>query len=291
MFFLKIIFVKCFFSKLCMNLMKLLRGIVGTTPSDSNVCGNVKGLKSDNSYLLSLAWKKKVAYQNFQKIPTFWVPFSQKTTVFYGFWPGLPGGGHLLLPMEWQLSPGQSRKQSVAAMRGGDSPEVPSRRPLEKTPKNPKVWNAGIWGEISWPQIAKEPNLNLKYYINSPFTTMCFFIFDILYFKVIEPSKHGSFLWLRCFVLGKDRAHTGCFGRWTILNLEGKGIFWRGTTSNCLMSCSISKVSNGEEPWSQCLQDYDCESSLSFSNFLNTPRWNSVVEAVEARVVWIEDAE
>ena len=48
---------------------------------------------------------------------------------------GLPGGGHLLLPMEWQLSPGQSRKQSVAAMRGGDSSEVPSRRPLENPPK------------------------------------------------------------------------------------------------------------------------------------------------------------
>eukprot|EP00434_Breviolum_minutum_P019363 symbB.v1.2.017070.t1/scaffold1283.1/size126978/9 len=111
-----------------------------------------------------------------------------------------PGGGHILLPMEWQLSPGQSRKQSVAAIRGGHS-EVTSRR---------------------------------------------------------------------------------------------KGIFWRGTTSNCFMSCSISKVSNGEEAWSQCLQDYDCETSLSFSNFLNTPRGRLVLASqfldnLDARFVGISN--
>ncbi|CAK9106254.1 unnamed protein product [Durusdinium trenchii] len=104
--------------------------------------------------------------------------------------------GYLLLPMEWQLSPTQSRKQSVAALR-----------------------------------------------------------------------KAPSTSWER-----------------------RKGLFWRGTTSNCLMSCSLTLVSEGLQPWEECLQSYDCRTPLSFENFLKTPRGRLVflsqyMEQVDARFV------
>ncbi|CAL1132666.1 unnamed protein product, partial [Cladocopium goreaui] len=45
-----------------------------------------------------------------------------------------------------------------------------------------------------------------------------------------------------------------------------------------------------KEPWSQCLQSYDCQTPLSFKNFMNTPRGRLVlasqfVENVDARFV------
>ncbi|CAJ1393389.1 unnamed protein product [Effrenium voratum] len=87
--------------------------------------------------------------------------------------------GLLLLPVEWQLSPGQSRKHATAAQRHGARSEWKWRR---------------------------------------------------------------------------------------------KGLFWRGTNSNCFMSCDLGQVASGGQSWDDCLRSYDCARPWSLANFLHTVR-------------------
>ena len=137
MFLFEIRFCKwCFFlPKFSMNLKKLLRG---------RVSHHLPSLAMH--HLPSLACPKKRLHTKRRKnVPTF-LALCLKTgwlwSNFMGHLSHWSGGGHILLPMEWQLSPGQSRKQSVAAIRGGHS-EVTSRRCSEKFQKLSKSQNLG----------------------------------------------------------------------------------------------------------------------------------------------------
>jgi len=65
-------------------------------------------------------------------------------------------------------------------------------------------------------------------------------------------------------------------------------LFWRGTNSNCMPSCSIVQVAHGGASWASCLSDYDCNATWNWSNWHNTPRGRLVllsqfVEDIDAR--------
>ena len=99
--------------------------------------------------------------------------------VFTRHRPREPRSHYVLLPMEWQLSPGQARKQTMGVHRHG------AEHPWETRPQQ---------------------------------------------------------------------------------------LYWRGTNSNCFVSCEVGQVSEGRQAWEDCLKSYDCETPWSVSNWLSLPR-------------------
>ncbi|CAE7806514.1 POGLUT2 [Symbiodinium sp. CCMP2456] len=99
--------------------------------------------------------------------------------VFTRHRPREPRSHYVLLPMEWQLSPGQGRKQTVAVQRSG--------------------------ADTAW----------------------------------------------------ENRL---------------RSLFWRGSNSNCLVSCDLPRVSDGLQAFGDCLESYDCQTPWSMSNWLTMPR-------------------
>ena len=99
--------------------------------------------------------------------------------VFTRHRPREPRSHYVLLPMEWQLSPGQARKQTIGVHRHG------TQRPWENRPRL---------------------------------------------------------------------------------------LFWRGTNSNCFVSCNGGLVSEGLQAWQECLETYDCDTAWTKSNWLLLPR-------------------
>jgi len=65
-------------------------------------------------------------------------------------------------------------------------------------------------------------------------------------------------------------------------------LFWRGSNSNCMLSCSITEAARGTYPLHACLDGYNCDAAWNISNWQNTPSGrlvlaSQVLPGVDAR--------
>lgn len=80
-----------------------------------------------------------------------------------------------------------------------------------------------------------------------------------------------SSLWL--FLLGPFSAtEVQRSGADTVWENRFRSLFWRGSNSNCLVSCDLPRVSDGLQAFGDCLESYDCQTPWSMSNWLTMPR-------------------